>query len=62
MTDKTDIIIVERNMNVIIKEKEGTNKKGEPKQCRVSKFTGIFAVQNAVHYLEDKLSINGKGQ
>ena len=58
MTDKTEIVVIERGMNVIIvKEKEGKNKKGEPKQTRISTFKQRSAVEDAINYLSQKLSV-----
>jgi hypothetical protein len=54
MTDKTKIILVERGQNVIIKEKEGLNKRGEPKQTRISNFK---KPENALLYLKQKFGL-----
>ena len=50
----TKIYIIEHESNVIIKEKEGTAKNGDPKQTRVSTFK---TPANAVRYLKEKYSI-----
>lgn len=59
MTDKTKVYLIETGMNVIIKEKEGTAKNGDPKQMRVSKFRDPAY---AVKYLQEKFGIIVKGQ
>mgnify|MGYP006921467716 CR=1 FL=1 len=54
MTDKTKIIVIEHGMNVIIKEKEGMDKKGEPKQVRISNFKNP---NHALNYLKQKFGL-----
>jgi hypothetical protein len=57
MTDKTQIIVIEHGMNVIIKEKEGLTKKGEPKQIRISNFKNP---KNALTYLKEKFGLTAE--
>jgi hypothetical protein len=57
MTDKTHIYVIEPaepGSNVIIKEKEGVNKQGDPKQQRISKFSSPYS---AMKYLKEKFGI-----
>ena len=55
MTDKTKIYVVESGANVIIKEKEGVAKNGDPKVVRVSTFREPV---HAVRYLKEKYGIS----
>lgn len=55
MTDITNFYIIEPGRNVIVKEKEGRAKNGDPKQQRISKFKTPF---NAVTYLREKFGIS----
>jgi hypothetical protein len=59
MTDKTQILVIERDMDVIIKENEGQNKKGKPKQTRISTFG---KPENAMRYLRQKFGIGVKSE
>jgi hypothetical protein len=55
MTDKTTIYLIEPSRNVIlVKEKEGTAKDGDPKQVRISKFRSPISAAN---YLKEKFGI-----
>jgi hypothetical protein len=54
LTDKTKILVIEHGMNVIIKEKEGIDKKGEPKQIRISSFKNP---NTALNYLKQKFGL-----
>lgn len=54
MTDKTQIYIIEHGADIIVKEKEGQNKMGIPKQQRISKF---HKPENAIRYLKQKFGI-----
>jgi hypothetical protein len=54
VTDKTNIIVIEHGMNVIIKEKEGIDKRGEPKQIRISNFKNP---NHALNYLKQKFGL-----
>lgn len=56
-TDKTNIIVIESGMNVIIKEKEGQDKSGKPKQTRISNFK---TPSNAMNYLQQKFGLIAK--
>jgi len=54
---KTEYVVIEQGKNIIIKEKEGVMKNGDPRFVRVSNFKGKDAGANALNYLEQKLSI-----
>jgi len=55
LSDKTTICLVEPSQNVVlVKEKEGIKKNGDPKQVRVSKFRSPFS---AAKYLQEKFGI-----
>jgi hypothetical protein len=52
VTDKTTIYLIEPSRNiVVVKEKEGIRKDGDPKQVRISKFRSPISAAN---YLKEK--------
>lgn len=55
MTDKTTFYVVEQGRDIIIKEKEGVAKNGDPKQMRISKFKEPLHVMN---YFREKYGIS----
>jgi hypothetical protein len=57
MTDKTSIIVIETGMDVLIKENEGIDKNGKPKQTRISNFKNPV---NAMTYLQQKFGLVAK--
>jgi hypothetical protein len=57
MTDKMHIIIIEQGKDVIVKEQEGFNKNGLPKNTRISTFKTPNGPKNAMEYLRQKFGL-----
>jgi hypothetical protein len=57
MTDKMKHIIIEQGKDVIVKQQEGTNKRGLPKNTLISTFKGPEGPKNAMDYLRQKFGL-----
>lgn len=54
---KIVVLTARQSGNVIIKEKEGRKKNGDPKELRISQFKGSNGPVNAMNYLKEKFGI-----
>lgn len=55
--NKIVVLTSRQSGNVVIKEKEGRKKNGDPKELRVSQFKGCNGPANAMNYLREKFGV-----